>query len=50
MFFFGVQLWCECFFWCAKWFKITEWEPCTWLLNTDILVGNAVRQWHCWSR
>jgi len=29
-------------------FEITEWEPCTWLLNTDILAGNAVRQWHCW--
>ena len=28
-------------------FEITEWEPCMWLLNTDILVGNAARQWHC---
>jgi len=23
--------------------EITEWEPYMWLLNTDILVGNAVR-------
>jgi len=25
-------------------FEITEWEPCMWLLNTDILA----RQWRCW--
>jgi len=32
-------------------FEITEWEPwitALWLLNTDILAGNAARQWHCW--
>jgi len=29
-------------------FQITEWEPCMWLLHTDILAGNAARQWHCW--
>ena len=29
-------------------FEITEWEPCMWLLNTDMLAGNAARQWHCW--
>jgi len=29
-------------------FQITEWEPCMWLLNADILAGNAARLWHCW--
>jgi len=29
-------------------FEITEREPCIWLLNTNILAGNAARQWHCW--
>jgi len=28
--------------------EINEWEPGVWLLNTDILSGNAARQWHCW--
>jgi len=28
-------------------FEITVWEPCMWLLNTDILADNAARQWHC---
>jgi len=38
------------FFWCANLglFEITEWEPCMWLLNTNILAGNAVRQWRFW--
>jgi len=31
-------------------FEITEWEPCMWLLNTDIFAGYAARQWHCWQR
>ena len=29
-------------------FEITEWEPCMWLLRTDILAGYAARQSHCW--
>jgi len=29
-------------------FEITEWETCMWLLNSDILAGNAALQWHCW--
>ena len=33
------------FFVCAPdLFEITEWQPCMWLLNTDILAGNAARQ------
>jgi len=31
-------------------FEIAEWESCMWLFNTDILAGNAARQWHCWQR
>jgi len=35
--------------WCAIWvyLKSLKWEPCMWLLNTDILAGNAARQLHC---
>jgi len=40
-----------CFFVCnVGLFQITEWKPCMWLLNADILAGNATRQWHCWYR
>jgi len=34
------------FFWFAFWVYLKS--PCMWLLHTDILAGNAARQWHCW--
>jgi len=34
--------------WNLDLFEITEWEPDTWLLITDILASNATRQWHSW--